>query len=176
MRWFWKDLAAMGTGDPLSLLRLPPELADAAVAQWAQALRFAQTAVRLEDSAARSRLEELQREADIKVRSVELREKEWDMAARIRQTALADARAQVSQLLQDLGRERATLQARERRITFLEAENQAQREQLAGLIRLRSRPTQTKAIEKSTARPKKNQSARTNRKKRATRRVVRGRH
>jgi hypothetical protein len=41
MRRFWKDQAALNAGDPVALTRLPSELADAAVAQWEQALRLA---------------------------------------------------------------------------------------------------------------------------------------
>jgi len=33
MQRFWKDQSALNAGDPLALSRLPPELADAAVAQ-----------------------------------------------------------------------------------------------------------------------------------------------
>jgi hypothetical protein len=34
MRQFWKNQAALNTGDPVALTRVPSELADAAVAQW----------------------------------------------------------------------------------------------------------------------------------------------
>ena len=42
MQKFWKNQTAMNAGDPIALTRLPPELADAAVAQWERALRLAQ--------------------------------------------------------------------------------------------------------------------------------------
>ena len=54
MQKFWKNQAALNAGDPIALTRLPPELADAAVAQWEQALRLAQQTAKVEDSAARS--------------------------------------------------------------------------------------------------------------------------
>src|ERR1022692_2004009 len=38
MRRFWKNQAAVPTGNPLALAHLPPELADGAVAQWEKAL------------------------------------------------------------------------------------------------------------------------------------------
>src|SRR5208283_5293731 len=38
LKRFWKDQAALNAGDPIALTRLPPELADAAVAQWGQPL------------------------------------------------------------------------------------------------------------------------------------------
>jgi IS1 family transposase len=37
-----------------------------------------------ENNAARARLERLRRDTDLRARSVELREKEWDIAARVR--------------------------------------------------------------------------------------------
>jgi hypothetical protein len=91
MRKFWKNQAALNAGDPIALTRLPPELADAAVAQWEQALRLAQQTAKVEDSAARAHLEALRRDTGLRARSVELREKEWDIAARVRERALADA-------------------------------------------------------------------------------------
>ena len=142
LRRFWKDTAAMGSGDPLALMRLPPELADAAVAQWTQALRFAQQSVRHEDSAAEARLEQLEREASARVQSVELREKEWDMAARIRDTALADARAQVSHLLKEQARDRASLREKDAKIGLLEAELLELREKR--MIRLKGPATRSR--------------------------------
>ena len=73
MQRFWKDQAALNAGDPVALTRLPPELADAAVAQWEQALRLAQQTARQEDSAARVELRELRRDTDVRVHSLELR-------------------------------------------------------------------------------------------------------
>src|ERR1700722_14970511 len=92
MRRFWKNQAALNVGDPVALTRLPPELADAAVAQWEQALRLAQQTAAYEDNAAHARLAQMRRDAELKGHSIELREKEWDLAARIRERALADAR------------------------------------------------------------------------------------
>src|SRR6202012_4404918 len=59
MRRFWKDQAALNGGDPLALTRLPPELADAAVAQWEQALRLSQQTANYEGNLARAHLEQL---------------------------------------------------------------------------------------------------------------------
>jgi hypothetical protein len=134
MRRFWKDQAAINAGDPLALSRLPPELADAAVAQWEQALRLSQQTAKYEDSQARVQLEQLRREADVRVRSVELREKEWDMAARVRERALADAREQINGLLKELSLDRAELRARDARIADLENLLEQQRRQLVTVI------------------------------------------
>ena len=131
---FWKDQAALNAGDPVALTRLPPELADAAVAQWEQALRLAQQTARQEDSAARAELQQLRRDTDGRVHSLELREKEWDLAARVRERALAQARDQVSLLMKELALDRAELRSRATRIADLEAQIEGYRQQLALLV------------------------------------------
>src|SRR5450631_2898315 len=133
MQRFWKDQAALNAGDPLALSRLPPELADAAVAQWDQALRLAQQTAHYEDSAARTQLEQLRRDTDAKVRSVELREKEWDMAARVRERALVDVREQVNVLMKELSLDRAELRSRDARIADLESQLEEHRRQLVAV-------------------------------------------
>ncbi len=134
MQRFWEDQAALNAGDPVALTRLPPELADAAVAQWEQALRLAQQTAKVEDSAARAHLEQLRRDTDLRARSIELREKEWDIAARVRERALADARDHVNLLMKELATDRAELRAREARIADLESQVEEHRRQLATVI------------------------------------------
>lgn len=134
MQRFWKDQAALNAGDPLALSRLPPELADAAVAQWEQALRLSQQTARFEDNAARNQLEQLRRETDLRVHSVELREKAWDMAARVRERALADAREQIGLLMKELAADRETLRVREGRIADLESQLEENRRHLTTVI------------------------------------------
>jgi len=134
MQKFWKNQAALNAGDPVALTRLPPELADAAVAQWEQALRLAQQTAKVEDNVARAHLDELRRDTDQRARSVELREKEWDLAARVRERALADARDHVNVLMKELAIDRAELRAREARIVDLESQVEEHRRQLATVI------------------------------------------
>ena len=134
MQKFWKNQAALNAGDPIALTRLPPELADAAVAQWEQALRLSLQTARYEDNAARSHLEQLRRDTDLRAHSVELREKEWDLAARVRERALADAREHVNVLMKELAIDRAELRSREARITDLESQVEEHRRQLATVI------------------------------------------
>jgi hypothetical protein len=134
MQKFWKNQTAMNAGDPIALTRLPPELADAAVAQWERALRLAQQTAKVEDSAARTHLEQLRRDTDARARSVELREKEWDIAARVRERALADAREHVNLLMKELATDRAELRARDARISDLESQVEEHRRQLAKVI------------------------------------------
>jgi hypothetical protein len=158
MQKFWKNQAALNAGDPIALSRLPPELADAAVAQWEQALRLAQQTARIEDSAARAHLEQLRRDTEHRVRSVELREKEWDIAARVRERALADARDHVNVLVKELASDRAELRARDARIADLESQVEDHRRQLATVIAraiARSRaPAVKKPRRKIEAKPK----------------------
>jgi hypothetical protein len=143
MQRFWKDQAALNAGNPVALTRLPPEFADAAVGLWEQALRLAQQTALSDDNAARKRLDELKREVDLRVYSVELREKQWDMAARVRERGLAEAREQVSLLMKELAVERAELRGRNARIADLEAQLEEQRRHLATVI--------TRAIAKNSA-------------------------
>lgn len=131
---FWKDQAALTVGNPVALTRLPPELADAAVALWEQALRLSLQTARQDDNAAQAALAGLKRETETRARSLELREKEWDMAARIRERALTDARAQINQLLAELGNTRADLLARELRIADVEVQLEEHRRQSASVI------------------------------------------
>jgi hypothetical protein len=134
MQKFWRNQAALNAGDPIALTRLPAELADAAVAQWEQALRLALLTAKVEDSAARAHLEQLRRDTDVRARSVELREKEWDMAARVRERALADTREHVNMLMEEVAMDRAELRARETRIADLESQVEEHRRQLATVI------------------------------------------
>jgi hypothetical protein len=134
MQKFWKNQSALNVGDPLALTRLPPELADAAVAQWEQALRLAHQNAAHDDNAARAHLEQLRRDTAARAHSVELREKEWDMAARVRERALADTREQVNVLMQELAADRAELRFRDARIADLETQLEACRQHLTQLV------------------------------------------
>jgi hypothetical protein len=150
MQRFWKNQAALNAGDPIALTHLPPELADAAVAQWEQALRLSQQVAKYDDNAARSHLQVLQRDTEQRERSIGLREKEWDIAARVRERALADAREQVNVLMRELATDRAQLRAQHTQIAELEAQLDQLRQQLATVIaravaKRRSRPANTAA-------------------------------
>ena len=134
MRRFWKDQAALNAGNPVALTRLPPEFADAAVELWEQALRLSLQTAKSDDTAAHAKLEGLKRDTDARARSIELREKEWDMAARVRERALSDTREQVNLLLKELGNATAEARARETRIADLETQLEAQGRQLVTVL------------------------------------------
>ncbi len=95
---------------------------------------LAQQTAQVDDSAARAHLEQLRRETTQHVRALELREKDWDLAARVRERALVEARDQVNVLLKELAADRAELRSREARIADLESQLQAYRQQLALLV------------------------------------------
>jgi hypothetical protein len=134
MRRFWKNQAALNAGNPVALTRLPPEFADAAVDLWEQALRLSQQTVASDDNAARAQLEHLRRDTDSRVRSVELREKEWDMAARIRERGLTEAREQVSLLVGELTATAAELRSRDLQNADLQTQLEQLRQQLSTVI------------------------------------------
>jgi hypothetical protein len=154
MQTFWKNQSALNGGDPLALTRLPPELADAAVAQWEQALRLAHQNATYDDNAARAHLEQLRRDMHARAHSVELREKEWDMAARVRERALADTREQVNLLMRELATDRAELRARDARIADLETQVEKYRIQLATVIARAVTRNRSVARKRVVARPK----------------------
>jgi superfamily II RNA helicase len=79
-------------------------------------------------------LEQLRRDTDLRAHSVELREKEWDLAARLRERALADAREHVNVLMKELATDRAELRARDAHIADLESQLEEHRRQLATVI------------------------------------------
>jgi hypothetical protein len=134
MRRFWKDQSALNAGNPVALTRLPPEFADAAVELWEQALRLSLQTAKSDETAAHTNLEDLKQHTDARARSLELREKEWDMAARVRERALVDAREQVNLLLKELGNATAEMRARDSRIADLESQLEDHRRQLVTVI------------------------------------------
>jgi hypothetical protein len=113
---------------------MPPDIADLADGMWQRALKLAGEAARHDDNAARERLAQLQLEAELRARSFELREREYDAAARAREQALADSRDHLLSLMKTLGREQATLRAQETRIADLDAQVARYRRQLATLL------------------------------------------
>jgi len=134
MRRFWKDQGALNSGNPVALTQLPAKFADAALALWEQALQLSQDAARHDDNAARERLKQIAAENELRAHSLNLREKDWESAARERERALADTRAHLLLLSKSLARAQATLQAREARITDLETQIAHNRQQIASLI------------------------------------------
>ena len=105
MQRFWKDQAAINAGNPNAHTRLPPDIAAAAAELWEQALTHGQATAKLDDNAARER-----------------------------ERALADAREHLLLLSKSLGRDQATLQARDQRIVDLELQIAHYRQQIEGLI------------------------------------------
>jgi hypothetical protein len=152
MRRFWKNQAAVTTGNPLALTHLPPELADAAVVQWEKALSLARQTAAVDDSAARAHLAQLRRETAQHARALELREKDWDIAARVRDRALSEARDQINVLLQELAADRSELRSCKARVADLESQNEAYRQQLA-LVVTRA-VTRNRALRVKKPRPK----------------------
>jgi hypothetical protein len=159
MRRFWKDQAALNAGNPVALTRVPPEFADAAVELWEQALRLSLQTAKSDDTAAHAELEDLKRDTDARARSIELREKEWDMAARVRERALSDTRDQVNLLLKELGNATAQIKARDARVADLETQLETHRHHLATVI--------SRAVAKSraSASPKSRSPSRTKKSK-----------
>jgi hypothetical protein len=134
LKRFWRDLGVRIEGDPAALTRLPPDIVELADGMWQRALKLAGEAAKHEDNAARERLKQIEVENEIRAHSLNLREKEWDAAARERERALVDAREHLLLLSKTLGRDQATIEARDARIADLEAQIAQCRQQIAALI------------------------------------------
>jgi Plasmid replication region DNA-binding N-term len=134
LKRFWRDLGVRIEGDPAALTRLPAEIADLADGMWQRALKLAAEAARHDDNAARERLAQIQVENELRAQSFALRETEWDTAARARERALADSRAHLLLLTKTLGRDQATLRARDARIADLESQVDHYRRQITTLM------------------------------------------
>lgn len=145
LKRFWRDLGARIEGDPAALTRMPPEIADLADGMWQRALKLAGEAAKNDENAARERLRQIEVENAVRAHSLELREREWDAAARARERALAETRDHLLLTLKSLSREQAAMEARDARIADLEAQIDQYRQQIAALI--------AAAIAKSHRRP-----------------------
>ena len=80
-------------------------------------------------------LEQIRIENEVRAQSFEMREKEFETAARECARALADSRDHLLSTLRMLESDRATLRARESRIAALEAQIEEYRRQLATVIK-----------------------------------------
>jgi hypothetical protein len=162
LKRFWRDLGIRIEGDPAALTRMPPEIADLADGMWQRALKLAGEAAKNEDNAARERLGQIQTENELRAQSFSLREAEWDAAARAREKALTDSREHLLLIMKTLGRDQATLNAREARIADLETQVEHYRREIAQLIARAvakrrapaSRPLKRRAIEPARRPPR----------------------
>jgi hypothetical protein len=134
LKRFWRDLGIRAQGDPAALTRLPSEIIEAVEAIWQRSLALAAQSAKHDDNAARERLEQIRIENEVRAQSFEMREKEFETAARERERALADSRDHLLSTLRMLESDRATLRAREIRIAALEAQVEDYRRQLATVI------------------------------------------
>jgi hypothetical protein len=134
LKRFWRDLGIRAQGDPAALSRLPSEIIEAVEAIWQRALQLAAQSAKGDQNAARERLEQIRLETEVRAQSFELREKDYESAARERERALADSREHLLSTLRMLESDRAALKARESRILALEAQVENYRQQLARLI------------------------------------------
>src|ERR1017187_7612345 len=134
LKRFWRDLGIRAQGDPAALTRLPSEIVEAVEAIWQRALALSAQIAKHDDNAARERLEQIRIENQVRAQSFELREKEFETAARERERALADSRDHLLSTLRMLERDRGTLRARDARIAALETQVEDYRRQFARVI------------------------------------------
>jgi Plasmid replication region DNA-binding N-term len=134
LKKFWTKQSAIQAGVPAALAFLPAEIADAARAQWEQALLLAQQAAKSDDNEARAQLAQLKREAELRALTVDLREKEWRQVISDQEQSLEQTRELLSELMKTLDRERELRYQQESRIAHLESQINGYRRQLATLF------------------------------------------
>jgi hypothetical protein len=101
---------------------------------WQRSLALAAQTAKNDQNAAREKLDQIRIENDVRAQSFEMRERAYETATRERARALADSRDHLLSTLRMLESDRATLKARETRITELEAQVEDYRGQLAQVI------------------------------------------
>jgi len=134
LKRFWKTLGTRAEGNPAALARMPSEIAELADGIWQRALSLAGQAAKHDDNAARERLEQIRIENELRAQSFVLREKEFEVAARARERALADSRDHLLSTMRMLESDRQALRAKDVRILDLEAQVEDYRRQLATVI------------------------------------------
>jgi hypothetical protein len=134
LKRFWRDLGIRAAGDPAALTRLPSEIIEAVETVWQRSLALAAQAAQQDDNGASARLEQIRIENEVRAQSFELREKEFETAARERERTLNESRSQVNTLLTELAGNRATMRAQVARILDLGAQMEDYRRQLATLV------------------------------------------
>jgi hypothetical protein len=134
LKRFWCDLGIRAQGDPAALTRLPSEIVEAVEVIWQRSLALAAQTAKKDDNAASERLEQIRIENEVRAQSFEMREKEFEAAARERDRSLNESRSQVNTLMSELASNRATMRAQVTRIIDLGVQVEDYRRQLARLI------------------------------------------
>jgi hypothetical protein len=166
LKRFWRDLGIRASGDPAALSRLPSEIIGAVEAIWQKSLALASQTAKNDQNAARERLEQIRIENDVRAQSFEMREREFETAARERERALTDSRDHLLATLRMLESNRATLRARETRVAALEAQVEDYRRQLATVIARAA--TRNRTLAERKPRPMDRPKPRVKAKRRAT--------
>ena len=166
LKRFWRDLGIRAQGDPAALTRLPSEIIEAVEAIWQRSLALSAQAAKHDDNAARERLEQIRIENEVRAQSFEMRDKEFETAARERERALADSRDHLLSTLRMLETDRATLKTREARIAALETQLEDYRRQVTTFIE--RAVTRNRMLAERKARPANRPKPRPNPKHRAT--------
>src|ERR1017187_3086127 len=94
LKRFWRDLGIRAQGDPAALTRIPSEIIEAVEKIWQRSLALASQSAKNDQNAARERLEQIRIENEVRSRSFEMREKEFEAAARERDRSLNESRSQ----------------------------------------------------------------------------------
>src|ERR1017187_8532043 len=116
LKRFWRDLGVRAAGDPAALTRIPSEMIEAVEKIWQRSLALSAQSAKHDDNAARERLEQIRIENEVRAQSFDMREREFETAARERERALADSRDHLLSTLRMLESDRVMLDRKSTRL------------------------------------------------------------
>ena len=131
---YWRDLGNRIEGDPVVLSRLPAEVADLAEGIWQRALSLAGDAAEQRLGVDRDQVESFRRRNELQSHSLSLREKELDSLVRARERTVQELESHLRTVMGLLAQKEETIRSLEARVHAAEADAEAARKRLTGLI------------------------------------------
>lgn len=173
LKRYWADLAALKRSPAEALMRLPPEIADLADELWQRSLSLAAQSAAHDDNAARERLEQVNRENEVRSHALTVKERTLREREESRDKAMKEIQEQVATLLSIVNRNAETIAALQS--AKLEAELTAEnyRERLDQVITRAVARNQTATTRKQRAPKNAKKPRKPKRPARAQKRVVR---
>ena len=131
---YWRELGERIDGPAPALKRMPSDVADLADELWQRALALAAEASTQDDNAAKERLEQLQRDHDLRSHALALREREMATLLESRERTVRELESHLRTTMSLLSSGQATIRALEVRITAADAQAEEYRQRLAAVV------------------------------------------
>ena len=131
---YWRELGERIDGPAPALQRMPSDVADLADELWRRALALAAEASTQDDNAAKERLEQLQRDHDLRSHALALREREMATLLESRERTVRELESHLRTTMSLLSSGQATIRALEVRITAADAQAEEYRQRLAAVV------------------------------------------